>query len=171
MKALTPIEGALIGAMQAARPYIQRSLLEQQVWTYQFGDGPTYPEDFTILDSLDSDNDIIELRFTPTNRPDYELRIWVKFIEAPTKQVTDHLEIDVNLTHGAVYMEGATCECHSEEYNIVQDIGTVINVIANMDLCFKVRAEAAAALAQVAQAQTEREERKARFSVVEGTKH
>ncbi|MNN79799.1 hypothetical protein D3C76_1459710 [compost metagenome] len=68
-------------------------------------------------------------------------------------------------------MEAAECDCHSAEYNKVMDLGTLINVLANIDICMKVREEAKQELEKVAEAAAQRQERRSRFSVVQGTKH
>ncbi|MNI81707.1 hypothetical protein D3C73_1383500 [compost metagenome] len=110
------------------------------------------------------------MRFQAQTDPLYPLRLNVTFLHGDGEYVDD-TTVDVHLEEGRVLFDPELCNCHHPEYNRIMDLGTLIHVISQVDLCQKTRHLMQEEIQQATQEAQDKATRRARLSVIPGAKH
>lgn len=175
------MEQAFVGAIRGIQSRIEKAIEGQEKWIYQLGTAPSYVGNHTVLDDLEKDSDSIEMTFHRSPWDVYDYRIRIDFLEP--NDTLEVMIIDVNVTDGRFnampdnsFGEVDACQVQMTEcdgsfiFYPVEDLCTVLTGMSYITEGEVLHAAKATLKLQSEAVLEEREKRKRRFQVIEGTK-
>jgi len=168
MNVLAVTAGALVGMITSMRPRIDKAIVNQELWQYQFGNAPVYSALNTIVDVEDTDNDYIKLSFHAPETDDHTLLIRAHFCYE--SEVLDEFTLKVDERTATADLS-YTCDCGEHgTFMDMMDTNSIMQAMAMFPMFESLEEGLIEKMEANAVAQQAKAHRRSQFKVIDGAK-
>lgn len=168
MNVLAVTAASLTAMVAAMRPRIDKAILNNEVWQYQFGNAPAYAAHNTIIDLEDTDNDHIKLFFQVPEDDSHTLVIRASLWY--DSEVLDDFTLKVDERTGTADL---TYVCDCGEHGLFMDMmdtNSIMQAMGMFPMFDALEAGVVEQMEQVHQQQATVAKRRSQLKVIDGMK-